>query len=180
MKNRKGLIGLVIIVAVLVLGIGYAAVTAVNLQITGTAAAKSNELKVGFDGVVSTDLTHATGATATGTNSGTLTTGVTSATITVSDLAKVGDYVVVTYEIKNYETDLDASVYVSNIAPASNEYFTVTTDMTGSDHAKSIAAGGTTTVAVTVTLTKMPIEQADESASITIDLTATPVPKAGS
>lgn len=176
MKSRKKLIALIVLVAVLVLGIGYAVVSSVALTITGTASMKSVNLNVGFNGTVSSDVSHATtGATATGTNSGTSSVGVDSATIDVTNLANVGDYVEVTYTVQNYETDVDATVYVSSIDNNKDTYFQVTTDATGSANKKSVAKNnGTNTVKVTVTLIARPTQTADNEANITVHLTADP------
>ena len=175
MKSRKKLIALIVIVAVLVLGIGYAVVSSINLTISGTAAMKSVDLNVGFNGTVSNDVTHATGATATGSNSGTSSVGVKTATISVSDLAQVGDYATVTYTVQNYETYVDATVYVSNITNNKNTFFEVTTDATGASAKKSVAKNnGTTTVTVTVKLIARPTTPADNTAAIEVELTADP------
>lgn len=177
MKSRKKLIALMVIVAVLVLGIGYAVVSSINLQITGSAAMKSVELNVGFNGVVSSDVSGATaGAIATGANSGTTTVGVKTATISVADLAKVGDTVTVTYTVQNYEEDIDANVYVTNITNTKSNFFEVTTDATGASNKKAVAKNnGTNTITVTVKLIARPTVQADNSTDITIDLAADPV-----
>lgn len=174
MKSKKGLIGLIILVAVLVLGVGYAVVSNVTLTISGEASMKDVELNVGFNGTVTPDVTNAAGATATGSNAGTSTTGVKIATINVSNLAKVGDYAEVTYEVQNYETDVDANVYVSNIANDKSDYFEVTTDA-GSDSKKAVAKNnGTNTIKVTVKLKARPTTAADNKATITITLTGEP------
>ncbi len=175
MKSKKGMIGLIVIVAVLVLGIGYAAVSSITLNITGNATMKAVDLNVGFNGTVSGDISHATGATATGSNAGTSSTGVTTATISVSDLAAVGDYAVVTYTVQNYETDTDAYVYVSNIQNDKSSFFEVTTDATGVGSKKSVAKNdGTNTISVTVKLIARPTSSNDNTANITITLTADP------
>ena len=175
MKKRNSKIALAIVALILVLGIGYAVVSNVTLTISGSASAKDVELKVGFNGTVSSDVTHATGATATGTNSGTSSVGVKTATISVSDLANPGDYATVTYTVQNYETDVDASVYVSNITNNKDTYFTVTTDATGSSNAKSVAKNnGTATIEVKVELIARPTAAADNTATIEITLTGTP------
>ena len=176
MKSKKGLIGLVIIVAVLVLGIGYAVVSSVTLTISGTAAMKAVDLNVGFNGTVGSDVTHATtGATATGSNSGTSSVGVDTATITVNNLAAVNDYVTVTYTVQNYETDTDATVYVSNISNDKSSFFEVTTDATGTSNKKTVTKNnGTTTIEVKVKLIARPTATADNQATITVTLTADP------
>ncbi len=176
MKSKKGLIGLTIIVAVLVLGVGYAVVSTVTLTISGSATMAPVELNVGFNGTVSGDVTNATtGATATGSNSGTSSTGVKTATLTVTNLAAVNDYVTVTYTVQNYETDVDANVYVSNIANDKSSFFEVTTDSTGSANKKAVTKNnGTNTITVKVKLIARPTTAADNEATITITLTGEP------
>ena len=167
MRKRKTMLGLALIVAVLVLGVGYAVVSGVNLTISGTAATETKDLNVYFDGVTSKDA-GTTGATVTATSENESLT----ATIAVTGLKKVGDVVTATYEIKNNEADLSASIVQDSIDNSKSDFFEVTTDM---ETAKVVAAQGTTTVTVTVKVIKLPIEEADSTTNITVTLAATPV-----
>lgn len=164
MKNKKSLLGFGLLVLVLVLGVGYAVVSSVSLDISGTAKVKNADLKVSFNGVTSvTDDTKVTAAS---------TDGNLSATITVTDL-ELNNTVSATYTIKNEETDVDASVIKSSIENDKSEFFQVTTDV--DDAAKTVTSGGTNTVTVTVKLIKTPVADTDSTATIKVNLTASPV-----
>lgn len=170
MKNQKSLLWLSLVVFVLILGVGYAVVSSVGLDITGTATVADSTLKVAFNG--ETEVSDETKVTATSVDDS------LSASITVTGLTKVGESVTATYTIKNEETDLEASYTLATdngIENSNPDYFTVTTDVdTGS---KTIAAEGTNTVTVTVTLKALPVESTNSTANIKVNLTATPVEK---
>ncbi len=163
-KNKRSLLGLGLLVLVLVLGVGYAVVSSVNLDITGTASVKETDLKVSFNGV--TNVSDEAKVSASSVD------GALSATITVTDL-ELNDTVTATYTIKNEETDVNAEVIKASIENDKSDYFKVTTDVDSS--AKTITAGGTTTVTVTVKLVKTPVSDTDSTANITVNLTASPV-----
>lgn len=165
MKNKKSLLSLGILTLVLVLGVGYAVVSSVDLSVNGTAKVQGVDLKVAFNGT--TEVSSKDKVTATATD------GSLTANITVKDLT-LNETVTATYTIKNTETDVDASLIQKSVANDKDEYFQVTTDATT---AKTISAGGTTTVTVSVKLIKTPVLDADSTANIKVNLTATPVQK---
>lgn len=164
MKNRKSLLSFGLLALVLILGVGYAVVSSVNLDISGTAKVKESNLKVSFNGV--TTVSSADKVTATATD------GSLSATIAVTDLT-LNESVTATYTIKNEETDVDASVIKASIENNKPDYFEVTTDVDSTP--KTITAGSTTTVTITVKLIKTPVATDDSTANITVNLTASPV-----
>lgn len=164
MKNKKSLLSFGLLALVLVLGVGYAVVSSVNLDISGTAKVQGTDLKVSFNGT--TDVSSADKVTATATD------GTLSATIAVKDLT-LNKAVTATYTIKNEETDVNASVVKASIENDKSAYFEVTTDV--DDTAKTITAGGTSTVTVTVKLIKTPVADTDSTATIKVNLTASPV-----
>lgn len=163
MKKKKSMFGFGLFLLVLVLGVGYAVVTAVDLNINGTAAVKGADLKVSFNG--ETEVSDAAKVTASATK------GALDATIAVKDL-ELNESVTATYTIQNEETDVNASVVEASITNDKENFFEVTTDMTT---AKTVNAGGTTTVTVTVKLVKTPVLDADSTANIAVKLTASPV-----
>ncbi len=166
MKNKKHLYGLIIFVMVLVLGVGYAVVSSVDLTITGTAGTETKNLDV----VISAASPNDTSADVYGTV--TNPAGLT-ATIHVANMQAVGETQTVTYTITNNETDVAASILKKTITVDKSEFFSVTTSV---DSNPVVAqANGTATVTVTVTLIKMPIEAADSTANITVTLTASAV-----
>ncbi len=166
MKNKKTLLGLVLIVMVLVLGVGYAIVNSTNLTVTGTAGTETRNLDVIISAADPTS-----GAYYGTTNNS------TSATITVTGMSTVNETKTVTYTVSNRESNLDATVYVesqSNIVVSKPSYFSATTSITGSGNAITVPANSTATFTVTVKLDAIPIESADSTTDITITIKADP------
>lgn len=162
MKKKNSMVTLVVLVAILVLGVGYAVVTGVDLTISGNVAAKSENLKVKFISASPSTLTNGV----VGTIADDLV-----ATIEVEDLV-LNTPKTVTYTIQNYETDIDALITQTSAGVATNTtFYTVTTDL---GDGKTVTAGGTTTVTVTVTLVKTPITEAQSKDVATIVLHAEP------
>lgn len=164
MNRKKTLYGLGLFVLILVLGVGYAAVSEVTLNIDGSATVASEALKVSFNGVTDTEDDGKVVASSTDNS--------LNASIQVTNLT-LNEAVSATYTIKNQETDVDANVIKKQISNDKPEFFEVTTSV--DDSAETITAGGTGTVTVTVRLIKTPIEATDSTANIQIDLTASPV-----
>lgn len=164
MRRKKTYVGLVLLLAVLMLGIGYAAITNIDLLISGTAKAvvSDENFKVKFTGTPTVSDEDIVTATITDDH---------NATITVDSLTAKGDSVTATYTILNDSEDLTASITKPSITNDNEEYFTVTTDWAD---AKEVAAKGETTVTVTVELIKTPITD-DELANIDISFVASPV-----
>ena len=162
MRKTNKIIIVSIIVMVLLLGIGYAAIQNVTLNIVGTAAADPSQenFKVMFSG------------TPTVSDSTYVTAGITddiNATINVSGLTKKGEIVTATYIIQNVSTDLTAELS----ATASNtntEYFNVSYAIDET----TLAKGEATTITVKVELIKTPIQEA-VSSTIGVQIVASPV-----
>lgn len=164
MNRKKTLYGLGLLALILVLGVGYAAVSEVTLNIDGSATVANEALKVSFNGVTDTEDDGKVIASSTDNS--------LNASIQVTNLT-LNEAVSATYTIKNQETDVDANVIKKQISNDKPEFFEVTTSV--DDSAETITAGGTGTVTVTVRLIKTPIETSDSTANIQIDLTASPV-----
>ena len=164
MNRKKTLYGLGLLALILVLGVGYAVVSEVTLNIDGSATVASEALKVSFNGVTDTEDDDKVVASSTDNS--------LNASIQVTSLT-LNEAVSATYTIKNQETDVDANVIKKQISNDKPEFFEVTTSV--DDSAETITAGGTGTVTVTVRLIKTPIEATDSTANIQIDLTASPV-----
>lgn len=163
MKNKKSLLSLVIFALVLILGVGYAVVSSVDLTIGGTAGVKNASLKVDFESVADTK----TNATVTHT----LTQHAKEDEFTITDM-ELNETVTMVYTVANHETDVDADltekIALSNSNP---EYFTVGYKINGA----TINAGGTTTVTVTVKLVKTPVTEAQGKTTVSLTLNAAPV-----
>ena len=177
MKQKRTFVTLILIVGLLCLGIGYAAITGVTLEINGTLKASPNvdnfvvqfkdngtaEVVVGDDAVI----------TATPTASG------RAANINVEGLTAAGETVKATWTIENTSPDLLANVSIKAGEVTGNaDYFQIIPELPGADEETGIASldavNGTTTVSVTVKLVKTPIE-ADVSGTINVELLAEPV-----
>lgn len=169
MKRTKIYVMIAVIIAVLILGIGYAAISNITLNINGTASATTADenFKVKFDGTVTPTSTvpdGVEGATATGTI-----TNDTTATIAVSGLTTKDQTATVTYTILNDSPELSANLAASVKTNNNDEYFDVTTSLAKT----TLAKGETTTLTVTVKLKKTPI--ADQTTNITVGIEASPV-----
>lgn len=126
MKKKKSFTGLLIILAVLFLGVGYAAITSRTLTINGNVTVNPNEndFDVVFKG--GPTITDGTDPATTATNTYDSTNR--TATLTVDGLEKAGDKVVVTYTIENKSNSLKATL--SNLTVTNDSakgYFTVET-----------------------------------------------------
>ena len=163
MKNRKKMITTALIVLVLLLGVGYATVSSVSLNINGTSKAETKELQVFYDG----------------TNSGTSdkVTAISSpvntraATFTVENMT-LNETVTMTFEVKNYETDVNATLAAPSVTQNTNEeYFQVTT----SCDKTTLNAGDTATITVNVKLIKTPVTDEAGSTTVTVAMSASPV-----
>ena len=162
MSRTSRIILVTIVATAILLGLGYAAIQNITLNITGTATAgtKQDNFKVVFTGIpVVSESKYATASITDGTN----------AKIDVTGLTQKGQYVAVTYDIVNNSGDLsaDLNVVTSN---TNEEYFLISSKLGKS----SLKATETTTVLVTVELLKTPINGV-QSSSIGVQLTAMPV-----
>ena len=162
MRKTSKIILVTIIATSILLGLGYAAIQNITLNISGTAAANPNQenFKVRFTGIH--DVSDSTYVTAGITND-------TNATINVSGLNTKGQKVTAVYDITNESSDLSSDLYVE-VSNTNSEYFTITSKLAKT----SLVAGETTTVTVTVELTKVLISNT-VSADIGVYLAATPV-----
>lgn len=195
MKKRKGKLLIAILLAVLALGIGYAAITAIPLIINGTAKAKAQDTNfiVHFNDFTNNnyisyeELTGDTGTLdetvvsnkkVTGTFEGKDknasveidSTDDTKATIKVENLENVGDSFTIKIPVIN-ESDIVSANLSASIVNDNETYFNVTSTL---DNDSILANGGATYVNVTVTLKKVP-KVDDVSGTFKVTLTADPV-----
>ncbi len=162
MKKTNKIIITSVIVAMLLLGIGYAAIQNITLNIEGTATADPSQsnFSVKFTGTPKvSDSTY-------------ITAGITddiNATISVSGLTQKGQTVNAEYTVQNVSTDISADLSVAT-TNSNTEYFTLKSELAKT----SLTAGEATTVKVTVELTKIPITES-VSTTIGVRLIAMPV-----
>ena len=169
MKNRKTVVVAFLLLAVMLLGVGYAALTDV-LDITGSADVNQSAAEEAFNEDI-----HFSAAVAneSGNTASVNADNNDKASFTANTLKGKGDKATFTFTIVN-EGDVDATVKPTLNATAGNtkpEYFTITSDWAGAE--KTLTAGGSLTYTVTVELIKTPTETV--SGSFLIELTATSV-----
>ena len=162
MSKTNKIVIMAVLAAILLLGIGYAAIQNIALNISGTAAADPSQenFKVMFTGTP--EVSDSTYVTAGITND-------TNATINVSGLTKKGEKVSATYTVQNTSTDLSADLLLAT-TNSNTEYFTISSNLDKT----SLTAGEATTVTVTAELIKTPLEES-VSSTVGIQLTAIPV-----
>lgn len=180
MKNRRIAIVAFLIVAILLMGVGYAAISR-NLQITGSAhisAVTVNEFDVTFSQVLSTDYTDVNGTTEPSASTNTIEAGAHEVTLSVAGFETVGDKLELVYEVE-YSTQkegIDALletpvVTIANTNPSSdtNEYFTATATFATDTLTE---AAPTTELTLVIELVAVPTDAT--FTSITVTFSATP------
>ena len=167
MRKKKNMYALAITALILVLGVGYAVVSSVTLSIEGTGTAVTENLKVVYDGVNTNSGAKVTAQTAADDS--------TQASFTVSDMVLNTDEYA-EFEIKNKETDVNASIAVPTVTNSNSEYFQVTVYYGNSvwSAAQTLNAQATAKVKVVVRLIKTPVAQGDSSTTITVSYVASP------
>jgi len=167
MKQPKTFLLLSIVVAVLLLGIAYAAITSVTMNITGNvgAAADQGNFDVGFDGQPSFNKTGTDTISASGT-----VIDRTDATLVVAGLKKVGDTVTATYTIVNNATDLKATLSLDKCALTGDDanYFNISYQFGKTE----LGPESSTTLTITVELVQSPLDNV--TADVDISLHADP------
>ncbi len=175
MKKRKIVVVAFLLIAVLLLGVGYAAVTD-TLTIIGNAHIDMGQVETTFDQNIYFSAAAATSSTGTGTTDDVASFTPDDATFTANKLAIVGEKSVFTFTITN-DGNVDAVISVNatklsgdtNPSNSNTEKFTVTYAYPeGMTVAKD---GGTITVVVTVEVAN-PVTTAT-SATFGIEFTAT-------
>lgn len=178
MKNNKTLLGVALVIALLVLGVGYA-LSATNLNVKGTTAitASDTNFKVAFADVTETNIIEeGSGATADTISK----INDTQINLGVNSLQAVGDEVTFQMTINNTSAEgIYASIPAPTITVGTNgsldnsKYYTVTTDWTTTKELAPI--NGSQTFTVTVKLDKAPVNNINEE--FTVAFTAEPINK---
>ena len=193
-RNSKIMLGLLI--AVVALGVGYAAITAIPLIINGSATAKSSGTDADFivhfddftsgtnyiaysetvdteDSLVQTFDTakHVSAASGTTTKAADIVVAndQASATVSVSNMTNVGDTVELTIPVINESDGIKAELSTA-VVNNNEEYFNVTA-VPGTETLNG--NGATSTVKVTVNVVKVPKVE-DKTGTFTVTLTANP------
>ena len=166
MKNRKSVIVAFLLVAVMLLGVGYAALTDV-LDITGTADVNQSAAEESFNEDI---YFSAAAANETGNTASVNADNNDKASFTANTLKGKGDKATFTFTITN-NGDVNADITPKLNASLGNtqpDYFTVTSDWDGAT--KTLDAGAEITYTITVELIKTPTETI--SGSFLVELTA--------
>ncbi len=177
MKNRKIVVVAFLLIAVLLLGVGYAALTD-TLSIIGNAHIDVGEANKTFDEKVYFSASEATSSTGTGTTADAVSHSADDATFTANKLATVGQKSVFTFTITN-DSNVDAVISIAanklsgDVNPSNSNAQKFTVEYSYPDGMNIAKNGGTIRVVVTVTV-KEPVTSAT-SATFGIELTATSV-----
>ena len=167
MRNTNRVVGGVLLLAVILVAIAYAAITNVTLNINGTSKSQANQTNfvVQFVGEPTTG--------GKGTTTATINTSKrTEGTMNVEGLTAKGDTATATFTVQNSSQDLSADLTAK--ATSSNEnYFEVRCKIDDT----TLKAGATTKLTVTVELLKTPIDETKEDLSTNIGVSITAEPK---
>ena len=165
-KNTK-IVGGVLLVAIILVAVAYAAITNVELNINGVgnAQAKQENFKVEFIGTPSTSGKGTTTATINSDDK-------TQGEVNVTGLTAKGDEAVAIYTVKNLSSDISADLTAE--ATSSNQtYFEVICSL----EKTTLKAQEETTLKVTVRLLKTPIDETKENLNSNIGVSIKAEPK---
>lgn len=170
MKKKKSFVALALVVAVLVLGVGYA-LTTIELKVNGdiTVSPDDSNFDVNFtDAKITTN-----GTLADQTDAATKGDGKT-ATLSVKSLKTVGEKVIAEYTItNNSKAGINATLSnptATQTDDAAKDYYTVTATLENND---AIAPNGTKKLTVTVELVKAPLEEVTGNFTVAFNASAT-------
>ena len=153
MRRNTKIVGGILLVAILLVAVGYAAITKVGLNIDGTAKSEGNpdNFKVELIGEPQTS--------GDGTTTATINTAdKTQGTMNVSGLNAKGQTAIATYTVKNQSVDLSADL-TAKATSTNDEYFEVQCSLDKT----TLKAGEETTMTVKVKLLKTPIDETKEN-----------------
>lgn len=171
MHKQKRIIFIIILLAVILIGIGYAALSNVTLTINGKATATPNDenFKVHFTGQ-NTKTSNTEDITNVDVS---VTAQATTATVNFSGLIKKDDTEYAILEIENASNDVDAkSINVAIETTGSTSIIEATAIMCNADGTATsnyfVASGNKTYVKVSATLLQTPTEDAEINITATI------------
>ena len=166
-RTNSKIIGGILLVAIVLVAIGYAAITNVTLNIDGTAKSEGNpdNFKVELVGEPQTS--------GDGTTTATINTAdKTQGTMNVSGLNAKGQTAIATYTVKNQSVDLSADL-TAKATSTNDEYFEVQCSLDKT----TLKAQEQTTMTVKVKLLKTPIDETKENLSTEIGVNIDAEPK---
>ena len=165
-KNTK-LVGGILLIAIILVAVAYAAITNVGLNINGVgnAQAKQENFKVEFIGTPSTSGKGTTTATISSDDK-------TQGSVNVTGLNAKGDEAVATYTVKNQSSDISADL-TAEATSSNEEYFEVICSL----EKTTLKAQEETILKVTVRLLKTPIDETKENLKSDIGVSIKAEPK---
>ena len=162
MISRTRLILIALVSVIILIGVGFAAITSTQLNITGNTVANPDQSNFIVKFLETTEVSDSGKVTAEVVDD-------THATLEVRGLVTKSDYVTATYIMKNMSDDLSADIAIA-IGNNNEEYFSTTAEL----EKTSLKAGEEAKIVVRVELIKVPKTQ-DETAKVTAIIEATPV-----
>ena len=164
--NNK-VVGGIVLLAIILVAVGYAAITNVTLNINGTAKSEASQTNfvVEFTGTPSTGGKGTTTATINENKK-------TEGTIEVAGLTAKGDTATATYTVKNNSQDLSADL-TAEATSSNSDYFEVISKLDKT----TLKDGEETTLTVTIKLLKTPIDETKEDLTSNIGVSITAEPK---
>ena len=174
MKQKRTYVTLLLVLAILGLGIAYAAIDAQQLKVTANVSntGSTEKIKVLFTAGVLDEVNSVSANDSLDVDPGVTGTGTTSATLSVKGLQVENDQAVIKYTVTNQEDHVTALLgdpTFTALDATKDKWLTVTATCDKDE----IAPGATATVTVTVKLDKTPATSADDTAATLSDLEIT-------
>ena len=166
MRRRNIYIVLFILISIIVLGIGYAAIGNINLIANGSLSAIADQSN--FDVKFLSTGVNAPTIQGSPTNSVTVTSN-TTASFNVLSLVEKDDSVTAILKVKNESNNVGARISL-NLSNSNSEYFKVTEHVDDTE----LQVGDITTVTVTVKMIKTAFEN-NQATNITATLIVSPI-----
>lgn len=190
MRKRKAGMLLGFIIATLVLVVGYATVTNINLSVTGTASAEASDENFNVQMVAGSLNTDGTSTNVSVTDNTTNAEKQLNVNFVATGFSAKGDKAVITYTIENSSNDLVATLESTGVVlsvPANTtdttyyaksntlfdaEYYFGSTEGTKTVDVSSQANSNTTTVTVVLTLNKTIVDEQNVVVNVNLPITA--------
>ena len=166
-RAKNKIVGVILLLAILLVAVGYAAITKVGLNIDGTAKSKANQ-----DNFV-VEMIGEPQISGDGTTTATIDAiDKTQGTMNVSGLNAKGETAVAVYTVKNKSQDLSADL-TAEATSSNEEYFEVICSLDKT----TLKAQEETSMTVKVRLLKTPIDETKENLTTTIGVNIDAEPK---
>lgn len=172
-KTTTTVIGIVLLLAIVLVAVGYAAIANITLNINGTAKAEAKQTNFSVKFVKPTGSEDKDTIIVGGQGKTTASvTDDTHATMDVTGLSAKGESATATFKIQNTSADLSA-LLSAKVTNSNEQYFKVTYNIA---EPTTIIAAGTTTITVTVELLKTPVAEDAQTLTATIGVAVTAAP----